>query len=105
MLSIIKLLDVNGEPRAKIELPQLRIGDPVALKFKLERKTGGRHEVLEVDHKFRVVAFGLDASLAVTRQVLTLETAMGAPPTWKSIKAPPKVSRRIGKAKQPRTPI
>lgn len=108
MLSIVQLKDVNGEPKAKLDLPgPLRIGDPVALRFKIEREHGGRHEVLEVDHKFRVSAVGVDATSWPQRQLLALDS-VDRSPTWRSVKKPPSVSRKLGKAPTrggPSTPV
>ena len=105
VLTIVKLMDVNGEPKVKIDLPgMLRVGDPVALRFRIERKTGGRSEVLEVQGKFCVAAVGLDASRRPHKQLLSVESA-GALPTWRSVKRGPSVTRRLGPARHPRTSI
>jgi len=108
MLSVIQLLDVNGQPKAKLELPgPLRLGDPVALRFRLKRNQGGRNEVLVVDHRFRVSAIGLDASSWPHRQLLALET-VDRPPTWQAVKKPPSVARKLSKTPtraSPRTPV
>lgn len=108
MLAIIQFRDVNGEPKAKLDIPgPLRIGDPVALRLKIERTHGGRFEVLEVDHKFRVSAVGVDASSWPQKQLLALDS-VDRPPTWRSIKKPPSVARKLGKAPtrgSPRTPV
>ena len=108
MISILKLADVNGSPRIKMDLPALRIGDPVSLPaFKLERRTPeGRHEVLEVEERiFRVTAVGYDASGGPSRQLLSVDTAMGAPATWRSVKKRPEARRRLPPAVFGRTPI
>jgi hypothetical protein len=98
MLSVVQLEDVNGKPKAKLDLPgPLRLGDPVALRFKLERQHAGRTEILEVDHKFRVTAVGVDASSWPQRQLLALDSVDKAP-TWRAVKKPPSVARRLGKA-------
>lgn len=105
MLSIVKLSDVNGEPKAKLELPpSLRIGDPIALRFILERKTGGRTEVLKVDDKFRVIAVGLDTSRTPHKQLLSVES-VGRTPTWVSVKKTSYGARRLGPTQFPRRPV
>jgi hypothetical protein len=105
MLTIVKLADVNGEPKAKLDLPgPLRIGDPVALRFLLERQTGGRSEILEVHGKFLVMAVGFDASTSPPKQLLSVETT-GRVPTWRSVKKRLLGPRRLGPARFPRTPV
>lgn len=106
MLSVVKLLQVNGEPLVKLDLPALRVGDPIVLRFALERTNGGRREALQVDQqRFRVVTVGFDGSTAPVRQVISLEPADGRPPTWKSLKKPKAASRRLSPAVSPRTPV
>lgn len=105
MLTIIKLADVNGEPKAKLDLPgPLRIGDPLALRFSLERQSGGRSEILEVRGRFLVTAVGFDASGGVQKQLLSVDSA-GKPPTWASVKKRSQGPRRLGPARFPRTPL
>ncbi len=104
MLSIVKLSDVTGEPKVKMDLPELRIGDPVGLRFAIERQTGGRSEVLLVNGKFRVEAIGIDASSGPPRQLLSVSSA-DVTPTWKSVKKRPVVARRLGPTRFPRTSI
>lgn len=108
MLSVVQLMDVTGQPRAKLDLPgPLRLGDPVALRFKLERNHAGRHEILEVDHKFRISAVGVDASSWPQRQLLALDS-VEKPPTWRAVKKAPSGARRLGKAPtraSPKTPV
>jgi len=105
MLSIVKLLDVKGQPTAKLDLPGLlRIGDPLGLRFRIERQNGGRTEELAVDGQFRVAAVGVDASSGPSRQLLSVEAA-GAVPTWRSIKKRSQKPRRLPPATFPRTPV
>ncbi len=105
MLTIIKLADVNGEPRVKLDLPGLlRNGDPLALRFLLERQTGGRSEILEVNGRFQVTAVGMDASTSPPKQLLSVETA-GRVPAWRSVKKRLLGPRRLGPARFPRTPV
>lgn len=105
MLTTLKLSDVNGEPKVKLDLPgPLRNGDPIALRFRIERRTGGRTEELDVHGRFRVTAVGFDGSASPPRQLLSVES-MGTAPTWRSVKKRNVVPRRLGPAKAPKTPI
>jgi hypothetical protein len=104
MLSIVKLSEINGEPKVKLDLPRLHVGDPVRLRLRLERDHGGRSEVLEVDTKFRVTAIGFDASSGPTRQLLSLEPSDKAP-TWRAVKKARPGARRLPPAVFPRTPV
>lgn len=104
MLSVVKLLDVKGQPAVKLDLPQLKIGDPVGLRFRVERQNGGRTEELVVDGQFRVAAVGVDASSGPSRQLLSVEAAGGVP-TWRSIKKRAQKPRRLPPATFPRTPV
>lgn len=107
MLTIIRLSDVNGEPLLKKDLPSLlRVGDPIALRFRLTRKTGGRTEVLEVRAgKFRVVSVGIDATSPVPKQLLGVESVGSpVPPKWVSVKTTFQ-GRRLGPSRAPRTAI
>ncbi len=105
VLSIVKLSDVRGEPAAKLDLPgPLRIGDPLGLKFRIERSRSGRTEELIVDGQFRVTAVGID-NAAGQRQLLSVETAFGKPPVWRSVKNHSEPPRRLSPARSPRTPI
>jgi|SRR6478609_3650174 len=105
MLSVLKIDDVHGEPKVRLELPSLlRKGDPIALRFRLERANGGRHEVLNVNGRFRVTAVGLDASFTPHRQLLTVE-ALEVAPIWVAVKKSSTVPRRLAPAVSPRTPV
>ena len=105
MLSVVKLLDVTGQPTVKLDLPGLlRIGDPLGLCFRIERQNGGRTEELRVDGQFRVAAVGVDASSGAARQLLSVEAAGGVP-TWRSIKKRAQKPRRLPPATFPRTPV
>jgi len=104
MLSIVKLDDVKGNPAAKVELPQFKVGDPIALRFRIERQNNGRTEELRVDGRFRVTAVGYDAVDSPRRQLLSVE-AIGRSPTWVSIKNRQEGHRRLSPATFPRTPI
>lgn len=104
MLSIVQLDDVKGQPAVKMDLPQLKVGDPVALKFRIERQNGGRTEELRVIGRFRVTAVGYDAVDGPRRQLLSVE-ATGKPPTWASIKSRREGARRLPPARFPGTSI
>ena len=106
VLSIVKLSDVRGEPVAKLDLPgPLRIGDPLGLKFRIERRNNGRTEELIVDGHFRVTAIGFDAATSPGRQLLSVETQAGRPPVWCSVKNHSEPPTRLSPARSPRTPI
>lgn len=104
MYSIVKLSDVNGEPKVITDLPQLKIGDPIALRFRSGRSSAGRYEVLEVNGRFRVTMVGYDASGTVRKQLLSVD-CIDKPPTWRSVKKPLSTARRLGPAVFPPTPI
>lgn len=105
MLTVAKLVDVNGEPLVKLDLDRTVIGQVIALRFRLRRTTGGRQEVLLVNHRFRVMAMALDASRMPHRQVLTLESWDDKAPTWTSVKRLPEPSARLSPAISPRTKV
>ncbi len=104
MMSVLKLDGVKGQPVVKIDLPRLKVGDPIGLKFRIERQNGGRTEELRVDSQFRVVAVGYDASDGPTRQLLSVESA-GRSPTWVSIKNRREGARRLPPARFPGTSV
>jgi hypothetical protein len=105
MLSIVKLLDIKGEPVVKLDLPNpLGVGDPVGLQFRIERQNGGRTEELVVDGQFRVMARGVDAASGLPRQLLSVEPT-GPVPHWRSIKNHAQKARRLPPATFPRTPV
>jgi hypothetical protein len=106
LMSVVRLEDVNGTPSVKIpELPTpLRVGDILALRFRLSRHTGGRDEVLDVEGQFRVtVIAGFDATVFPRRQLLSVESTT-VPPKWRSIKKTPE-RRPLAPLRSPRTPI
>lgn len=101
---VVQLEDVNGRPQVrKDELSDLRVGDPVRLKFRITRENAGRHETLVVDNQFRVTTLSVDASVTPPRRILSVES-VHKPPTWRSIR---KTHERpsLAPAKSPRTPI
>jgi len=102
----IQLDDVNGQPMVLLgDVPTpLRIGDPLWLRFRLLVDPHGRPRALDVNGRFRVTAVGFDLSVHPPRQLLTVETALGKPPTWTSPpRKPPRP--RLTPAVHPRTPV
>lgn len=105
MLSVIKFSDVTGEPKIKTDLPgPLRIGDPVAMRFRIERENGGRLEQLDVNGRFRVTAVGFEGRYGAAKQLLSVESADKVP-TWVSVKKRIQEPRRLGPARHPRQAI
>jgi hypothetical protein len=103
--SIVELADVNGRPKVRQDLPSLlRIGDPIALRFKIQKNQDGRDQLLEVDHRFKVTAVGIDRRDDL-RQLVVVETLDGKPPTWHSVKKTEPYQRVLGPTKFPKTPI
>jgi hypothetical protein len=103
MLSIVKLLEIKGQPQVKLDLPDsLRVGDPLALRFRIVRTNGGRIEELRVDCRFRIKATGMDASGGPPRRLLSVEPIESVP-KWRSIKKTPSMGRRLSPSKAPRT--
>lgn len=105
MLTIVKLADVNGGPKFKMDLPSpLRIGDPITLKVSLNRQSGGRSEVLDVQGSFRVESVGFDTSIGPCRQVINVASTTKAP-TWRSVKKVVSEAPSLGPCRFPPTSI
>ncbi len=105
MLSIVKFSDVKGEPMAKLDLPGiLKVGDPLGLRLRIERKNGGRTEEVLIDGQFRVTAIGVD-TVGSHRQLLSVEAAYGKLPVWRSVKTQPEQPRKLSPARSSRTVI
>lgn len=102
--TIVAITDVAGSPRVKLDLPDLRIGDRVTLNFRLQRKSGGRSEVLNVAGVFRVSTVDLDTSESPPRQILSVE-ATGKAPSWQAVKNSATSPRPMAPARFPRTSI
>jgi hypothetical protein len=100
--TFLTLADVPDSPRVRIELPELRIGDRLALRFQLTRQHNGRREVLDVQGEYRVTGTLADTSHGAPRQILHVE-ATGLTPSWKAVKN--QVAKRLGTCRFPRTPI
>lgn len=105
MLSVVELTDVTGSPAIKLELPRVSLGDPIRLKFRLQRNNNGRTEVLKVDTTFRVTAMGIDTAMVPHRQLLSVESTQPKPPSWVAVKRPPEAIRKLPPARFPKTPI
>jgi hypothetical protein len=104
--TILELLDVKDHPKVKLDLPgPLRIGDRVAVSFRLQRRKAGRTEVLEVKGEVRVVSASLDATGATVRQLLGVEATTPTPFTWKAVKNRPEWKRQMPPARFPRTSV
>ena len=100
--SLVVMSEVIGAPRVKLDLPsQLRLGDKLALKFKLKRTNQGRSEVLEVQGDFRVSSVSYDGM----RQILDVETLVGKVPSWRAVKRSSEQKRVIPPARSPRTVV
>jgi len=83
-LSVLELTDLDGPPKAKIDLPLVRLGDRLHFDFKLRRVHGGRTEVLAVSGEYKVIEFFTDATNGA-RQVVRV-AATGKAPTWQAVK-------------------
>lgn len=85
--SLLKLDDIEDLAPIRISLPApLHIGTRLKLRFPIQRRNGGRTEVLTVDGEFKVTGVVIDAR-GDAKQLVSV-AAVGAAPTWKSIKNP-----------------
>lgn len=80
--------DVAGEPEVRMELPLVRLGDKLELRFSLQRRNAGRTEELRVAGEFKVTSLVLDTTHGGVRQVIQV-SATGVAPGWRPIKNPP----------------
>lgn len=104
--TILKLLDVNGTPSVNITLPNtLRVGDRVAVRFRLMRRNAGRTEMLDVIGDVRVVTATVDATGPLLKYLISVENAKGTPPKWRAVKTRPVWRRELALAKSPRQPL
>jgi hypothetical protein len=86
----IEMFDVTGKPSVRRDLPaSLRVGDRIKLRFRLQQVKDGRNQELVVDGDFRAVQASLDATCVPPRQKVSVESASGVPPVWRSLKGPP----------------
>lgn len=104
--TVLTLSDVNHTPKVRKELPSpMRIGDHLHLHFTLRKRTGSRTEELLVQGEWRVVSVSFEVGGGPkATQLLTME-AVGATPTWKSVKTVPEPKRRLPPAVSGRTTI
>jgi hypothetical protein len=101
--SVVILTEVAGVPKVKMDLPApLRIGDKVALRFRLKRTNAGRSETLEVLGDFRVSSVSFVGHTG--QQQLEVE-ALGKVPSWRAIKRTAGPKRVIPPARSPRTVV
>ena len=104
--TVLKLLDVNGRPSVKLDLPvSLRIGDRVTVNFKLTRKNAGRTEVLEAVGDLRVMAVSFNLTRARMCQMVDTESVSGVPFKWKAVKTKTVVPRKLSSPRFPKTPV
>jgi len=105
MLTLLEISDVKGTPRVKLDLPEVAsVGTRIRLRFRLNRTSNGRSEVLRVDGQFKVEALGIDGGVVPRRQVISV-TSVGVTPVWRSIKKDPHCSRVLPPAKSLRTKV
>lgn len=102
LATFFELSDVTDHPRVRTELPLLRIGDKLNLRFRLERQHLNRREILDVSGEYQVTHLVIDLSQGRSRQIVQL-SAMGKAPTWKAVKRLP--PRRLPPAVSPPTRI
>ena len=101
-LTFLELADVPDAQRVRIDLPALRQGDRVLLRFRLERQHLGRHEVLDVTGEHRVMSLLIDASQGNPCQIVQVAST-GKAPFWRAVKRPK--PRRLAPARSPRTVV
>lgn len=98
----LQLADLFDTPQVRVDLPSLRIGDRLNLRFRLERMNHGRRETLDVDGEFHVTSLAHELATNVHRQIAEV-AATGKAPSWRAVKLLPE--RSLGPARWPRTPI
>ena len=85
--AVVTFSEVAGEPKVRLDLPLVRLGDRLMLQLRLQRRNAGRTEELRVAGEFKVASLVLDARNGI-RQLVGI-TATGAAPKWHPIKNPP----------------
>lgn len=85
--AVVTFIDVPGEPKVRLELPLVRLGDKLELQLCIQRRNAGRTEELRVSGEFRVTALTLDARGRV-RQLIQV-SASGVTPRWHPVKNAP----------------
>jgi len=86
--AFLTLSDVLGEPKVRMDLPLLRLGDRLELRFNLQRRNSGRTEELCVSGEYKVISLVVDTTRGAPRQLVHV-SATGVAPGWRSIKNPP----------------
>lgn len=104
MPSLVKFDDLKDSPTIRMSLPgPIPIGTRLILNCYVQRKNGPRTEELKIQGEFRVQTSCLDASRA-GRQLLTVSST-GIAPSWKAVKNPAPVRRKVPPARAPRTEV
>jgi len=98
LTTFLELSDVADSPKVRTELPLLRIGDKITLRFCLERHNKGRRETLDVIGGYQVTSIEIKLRSQTVRIAST-----GKAPAWKAIKRPPPL--KLAPAKSPPTII
>jgi hypothetical protein len=102
-LTFLSLEDYDPFPEVKMDLPPLRLGDRITLRFPLTRQNNGRREVLEVNGEYQVTALRYDASGKMPRMRATVAST-ASPPHWRAVRQPT-FKGALAPAVSPRTPI
>lgn len=100
--TFLEFIDLSPAPRVVADLPSLRIGDPLTLRFHLERMHLGRREVLEVDGEYRVTKLQNSIHSRGFRQIAQI-AATGKAPFWRAVKL--QTPRSVCPARFPPTKI
>jgi hypothetical protein len=100
--TFLEMEDLPGTTRVRVDVPTLRLGDPLKLRFRLERIHLGRREQLEVSGGFRVTSISHEIDPYGYRQIAKI-AAVGVPPSWKAVKLSPTDRRQLPPAKSPPT--
>jgi hypothetical protein len=103
-LTTLEFADLSDLPKVTTDIPFVRIGDRLNLAFSLERKHGGRTEVLKLAGEFRVSGMILSVNPQGARQIVQV-LSIGVAPAWKAIKNKVSPSKRLSPAVSKRTLI
>ena len=98
LTTFLELSDITDSPKVRTELPLLRIGDKITLRFCLERHNKGRREILDVIGGYQVTSIEIELKSQTVRISST-----GKAPAWKAVKNQPPL--KIAPAKAPPTII
>ena len=100
--TLLELADVSNF-RAQIgDLPVVRIGERLTLRFRLERMHLGRRESREVDGEYSVTGLNTTVDPKGTRQIVQV-SAVGKAPAWRAVKLLP--PRTLSPARWPPTEV